>query len=372
MAESKEKAQDQASGLIYLLQCLGFTINTSKTILEPTQTIEFLGFTVNSVIMELSLPAEKLKRIRVESRKLLEAGQISAHALSRLIGKMNATNQVIPPAPLFYRQLQMDLKTALRAADQDYQTTLTLSFNSRKELIWWDTQMAKWNGKTLLSMETNLVIESDVSNIGWGASCQGTSTGGPWSTVEKTWHINCLELLAATLALKTFTKDRKGISGLLKIDNTSAVAYINNHGGTVSKKLVSLTRDLWMWCLKRNIHIQAQHVPGALNHIADMELRSMKDRSDWMLDQRTFANINKRYGPLEVDLFASRLTNQCPHYFSWRPDPSAEATDAFLQDWTTVKGFANPPWNLIPCVLTKTQTQGAEIILVAPAWKAQP
>ena len=24
----------------------------------------------------------------------------------------------------------------------------------------------------------------------------------------------------------------------------------------------------------------------------------------------------------------------------------AEATDAFLQDWSSVKGFANPPWNL--------------------------
>ena len=31
--------------------------------------------------------------------------------------------------------------------------------------------------------------------------------------------------------------------------------------------------------------------------------------------------------------------NQCRRYFSWRPDPFTEATDAFLQDWTTVKGF---------------------------------
>ena len=27
-------------------------------------------------------------------------------------------------------------------------------------------------------------------------------------------------------------------------------------GGTVSKELVSLTLDLWMWCLEGNIHIQ--------------------------------------------------------------------------------------------------------------------
>ena len=97
----------------------------------------------------------------------------------------------------------------------------------------------------------------------------------------------------------------------------------------------------------------------------------MKDRSDWKLDRQTFVKINERYGPLEVDLFASRLTNQCRRYFSWQPDPFAEATDAFLQDWTIWRGYANPPWNLIPRVLRKTQVQGAEVILMAPVWNAQ-
>ena len=92
----------------------------------------------------------------------------------------------------------------------------------------------------------------------------------------------------------------------------------------------------------------------------------MKDQSDWKLDRQTFLRINDRYGPLEVDLFVPRITNQCCRYFSWRPDPFAEATDAFLQDWTTMKGFAKPPWNLVPHVLMKAQTQGADMILVAP------
>ena len=75
---------------------------------------------------------------------------------------------------------------------------------------------------------------------------------------------------------------------------------------------------------------------------------------------------------MEVDLFATRLANQCHRYFSWWPDPFAEATDAFLQVWTTEKGFANPLRNLVQRVLTKTQNQGAEVILVAPVWKFQP
>ena len=124
-------------------------------------------------------------------------------------------------------------------------------------------------------------------------ACQGIDTGGPWSVQEKTYHINCLELLAATLALKTFMKNKTGLLVLLKIDNTTAVAYINNQGGTVSKTLVTLTKELWMWCLERNIHIQAQLLPGVLNCRADMESRSLKDRSDWSLDRETFIKINE-------------------------------------------------------------------------------
>ena len=49
-------------------------------------------------------------------------------------------------------------------------------------------------------------------------------------------------------------------------------------------------------------------------------------------------------GPLEVDMFASRLTHQLPRYFSWNLDPVVEATDAFVQDWSPFRGYANPPW----------------------------
>ena len=76
--------------------------------------------------------------------------------------------------------------------------------------------MIKWNGRTVLAMEPDLTIESDASSQGWGASCQGTSTGGPWSPLEKKWHINCLELLAATLALKTFCEEHEGTISIVE------------------------------------------------------------------------------------------------------------------------------------------------------------
>ena len=138
-----------------------------KTTLSPTQSLVFLGFMVNTTSMELSLPPEKLKKIRAEAQKLLGADPIPDRLLARLVGKMNATKEVIPPAPLFFRHLQRDLSAALHAAEQDYETEVRLSPGSGEELTWWDTHMVRWNGRSMLIKDQDLTIDSDVAILGW-------------------------------------------------------------------------------------------------------------------------------------------------------------------------------------------------------------
>ena len=98
----------------------------------------------------------------------------------------------------------------------------------------------------------------------------------------------------------------------------------------------------------------------------------MRDRSDWMLNLLVFQRVLDHFPFLEVDLFATRLTFQLPLFFSWRPDPLAEATDAFLQDWRDPKAFANPSWNFRGRVLSKVEGQEAEVVLIVPIWPSQP
>ena len=62
-------------------------------------------------------------------------------------------------------------------------------------------------------------------------------------------------------------------------------------------------------------------------------------------------------GPLEMDIFASCLTHQLPHFNSWKPDHLAKATDAFTQDWSQFQGYANPLWYLILRTLSKIQRE---------------
>ena len=109
--------------------------------------------------------------------------------------------------------------------------------------------MIKCNGKSLLKKEVDMIIR-----MGWGAVSQKQRTGGPWSQAKCRMHMNCLELLAATLAVNTFLKNKTRMPVLLRLDNTCAVAYL---GGTISKELVYLAKSLWMWCLERDIQITA-------------------------------------------------------------------------------------------------------------------
>ena len=279
----QETAKAHTAGLIYLLQNLTFIINEPKSINTPTQVIDFLGFTVNSKSMELKLPGEKVKKIRHEAQKLQETRAPTALQLSRFLGKLNHASQAINPAPLFYRNLQCCHHSALWKGNQDYSQPVEFTTKAREELVWWQQHLLKWNGKCLLRHKPNLVIETDASTIGWGATCQGVQTGGRWSKTEARLHINCLELLAASLAIKCFAKQTQNIVIHLKMDNTTALTYINKFGGTVSPELNKLTKELLTWCLERNIILQATHLAGILNVTADTESRVMRDRSDWML-----------------------------------------------------------------------------------------
>ena len=87
----------------------------------------------------------------------------------------------------------------------------------------------------------SVVIETDASRRGWGATSQGVRTGGPWSRSESNMHINCLEALAAFLVIKCFAQDRRI---LLRMDDMSAISYVNKPGGTISQNLTAISKNL--------------------------------------------------------------------------------------------------------------------------------
>ena len=73
---------------------------------------------------------------------------------------------------------------------------------------------------------------------------------------------------AIYFTLRSF-KDISNQSILIKMDNTTCVAYINHQGGTTSPTLSKIAEQLWRLCLDRKIVLRAEHVPGINNVLAD-------------------------------------------------------------------------------------------------------
>ena len=205
----------------------------------------------------------------------------------------------------------------------------------------------------------------------WGATANGKTAGGPWSEIEKQNHINLKELRAAFFGLKMFASQLEHSHVRLQIDNTTAVAYINAHGGR-KPELNQLARDIWSWAIPRGVWISAVHVPGVDNEEADRASRTQYgSETEWSLDLEVYKRLERVFGPFDLDLFATRLNAKCRKFFAWKPDPEALAIDALAHNWHGINSYAFPPFSLITRVTQKISLDQAEVTLIAPQWPTQ-
>ena len=63
----------------------------------------------------------------------------------------------------------------------------------KEELQWWYQHLQEWNGKAIVMMDPDMVIETDASLLGWG------SCGHPdwWTVVGRETH-DAYQLLGAS------------------------------------------------------------------------------------------------------------------------------------------------------------------------------
>ncbi len=357
---------------VTFLQIMGFVINFKKSALEPAQRLEFLGMILDTLSLKLFVPPDKIADITALGELLLAANMVLLRDLSKFIGKVNATRMALLPSPLFCRHLQQSLIQGL-SEFSTYDALVGLSDMARTELRSWLSEVWTWNGRNILPPQPSMTFASDASLSGWGAVCSdGRSVSGLWSPTEAKNSINFLELLASFLALKSFALHCRNCHIQIQSDNRTTVAYLNRLGGTRSEPLMLLALDLWHWCLRRCLTLEAVHVPGVQNTAADRESRRVHHSSDWQLNRHIFLSLNQLFGPFQIDLFASRHNTQLPIFFSWMLDPDAHATDAMAQTWTDWAAYAFPPFALIPRVLAKIQTDNCQLLLIAPVWPSQP
>lgn len=353
-----------------LFDSLGFTVHPAKSVFVPTQVIEFLGFILNSIDMTVSLSLDKSKKIVAFCMEILSADICTLRQLSQLIGKLVACTPSVPHAAVYHKRLEIFRTLMLRKCKGDYNSLIKLSGECLEDIQWWIDNVSLMK-KPIYQRDPEIVIFTDASLSGWGGYLlDSTSTGGQWSPEESENHINYLELRAVLLSLQSFCRfmDNKHIR--IRSDNTVTVICINKQGST-KVNLNNMTRNIWLFAIQRTLWLTAEHIPGECNQQADRESRKFNIDTEWKLKRSVFLQITDIFGRPDIDLFANRINSQLERYYSWRPDPSAQAIDAFRQSWTGQLNYIFCPFSVIGLALQKIEQELAEAILIAPVWPTQ-
>lgn len=353
-----------------LLEKLGFVINREKSSLIPSKKCKFLGFIVNSADYTIELTDRKKEKIQKLLDNFTIGSQCKIRDFAHFLGVLNAACPAVAYGTVYCKRLEREKFLALIIQDQNYEARMIVSNKLEEDLKWWRIN-SQVGVNPIRTCNYEIEIFSDASLTGWGAHCNEQSANGWWNNEEKKRHINYLELLAAFLALQSFARQLHDCEVLLRLDNTTAIAYVNKFGGVQFPILSDLARKIWTWCEERRIWLHASYIASKENVYADTASRITNTDTEWELSPKAFEKISNKFGPFSIDLFATDANKKVNKFCSRFPNPNVFRVDAFTVSWAREKPYAFPPFALILPTLKKLIADKAEGVVLVPYWPTQ-
>ncbi|CAG2235701.1 unnamed protein product [Mytilus edulis] len=247
---------------------------------------------------------------------------------------------------------------------------MLISNQMKGDLEWWVANVST-ELRHISHGSPQIVIQTDASLLGWGGILSDNEIGGRWTDEESKNHINYLEILAIYYTLKSFLHLIINKHVKVLTDNTTAVAYISNMGGTKSIDCNTISRQIWLFCKDNDIWLTCTHIAGKEN-LADKKSREFDDKLEWKLKRSVFDQLCTLWQRPDIDLFASRLNFQLEYYCSWKPDPLSAFIDAFSINWSYFQFvYLFPPFSLLSRCIFKIREDGARGVVIAPFWQTQ-
>ena len=317
--------------LFSLCKELGVMVNLSKSSLTPTQTIDYLGMTLQSTPLKAFPTQARIHKVLSLVEEFSSSREQPLSLWRSLLWVMSSMTALIPGARLRMRSLQLLLNVA--GPQPAEHALISWDEACHQDLQWWSDASHLIGGVSLDLPQPRLLLFTDASDSGWGASLGDDQLSGLWIPDISRFSINYCELLAVLLAIRGFLHLLKRHSVSLFTDNTSALAYLRKEGGTRSATLNSVAQSILRLCESNGVHLLPQFVPGKLNVLADSLSRGSQILgSEWTLCQEVCRELFRRW-PVTIDLFATSLNHRLQVYFSPVVDPQAVGTDAMLQSW---------------------------------------
>jgi hypothetical protein len=352
----------------------GFVVAKEKCQLQPSHTIQFLGFVVDTLHGLFHLTAARKRKLQEAiSACLASCAKVPAKLLARTTGLITSCSLVTGPlSGLFSHFLHRALNTR-----SSWRATISLDPAALGELQFWQSSLEQFSSKEIWPQHSLLrVLHYDAGADGWGGHLivdgQEHKAHGFWAPHERhgqrssTWR----ELEGLFRFLSSVHHLLSGFTVLARGDALN-VFFLLYRSGSKAEHLQEICLRLFWFCREHQIKLLPEWIPRERNQLADY-LSKVHETDDFGLQPEMFRFLLSEFGPLDVDRFASEHNALLPVFFSEFWCPGSAGVNAFTVSWHGSSSYCFPPPRLVFCTLLHARESRARIVLVVPAWKGQP
>ena len=137
VGDTFEECKDAVIDTCDLLIKLGFFIHPDKSQFISVQKIEYLGFTLDSTSMAVSLTDIKQQKIKILIGEILQSKKYKIRQIAKTLGTFEASLPAIKFGCLNMFYLQKCKNEALKLNKGNYEGLINLTENCISELQWW-------------------------------------------------------------------------------------------------------------------------------------------------------------------------------------------------------------------------------------------
>ena len=265
--------------------CRGLSVPLAEEkSIEPCTNLIFLGLELDSELMVIRIPLQKLTVLRSIIDHIINQKKVILREFQSFVGKLSFFSRAVRSSRAFIRRFY-DAMVMIKKPHHRIRITKEM----REDLYLWVKFLDHFNGVThipdLLWFKSeclNFFTDSaGASDLGCGCFFQNEWCFLQWPA---TWHeggiltdITFLEMVPVLLAITLWGERIQQKKIILYIDNESLVSVINKQSSK-SKRVMYLVRHFVLLALDYEILFKARHIPTHCNDIADSISRKQWDR----------------------------------------------------------------------------------------------
>ena len=350
----------------------GWTVNLKKCSEKPTQSLKFLGLLNDTSVMKYFVPDDKVRDICNLLIDVLKKKKIFIKILAKVLGKVQFCVKAMGPCV----RLLTRSSYYLISKASSWNSMIILNDLAFRELSYLKDNFNMLNGNdirpSLSQIKIDFKISSDASDKGF---CVYEVCDGNDILKKRVFSLEESKRSSTERELVAF-HDFYNSEKAFKYKGCNIVHYTDNFNcsiilsvGSRNVRLQPIVLETFLAWKKLDLNVTVCHLPRSdpIIEFADFESKNF-DLHDFSIDFDNYVILCKKFGPFELDCFASASNKKCIKFYSKFSESKAEGVNFFAQRIPNCNLFVFPPIHLVIPALYHLQKFNSFGCFIVPKW----